>query len=284
MFRIPESIRVVTIIGTAKNVGKTTALNHFLKQEKEGLFITSIGLDGEEKDQVFGTDKPTVHLKEGDLFATSMNFARSSDITYAIKESTGIGTSTGDVLVFEAKSAGNAIIAGPSSGSDMKKLVEMATDYKMRVFIDGAYGRRAFAPAGSGAGVILSTGLNYSEDINKLVSDTAHLVRILTLRKYEGQEEALRIHGALTDKMALEIISARKAKVIIADTSFSVLITEKVLKRMKAAGISLHVNEELNLLGIAINPTSVTGHLVDSETLAMDIHKKTGVPVIDPGV
>ena len=66
--------RSVSIVGLAKNAGKTECLNYIIKRLPLDYFtvaVTSIGIDGETTDQVTGTAKPEITVREGMFFATS---------------------------------------------------------------------------------------------------------------------------------------------------------------------------------------------------------------------
>ena len=80
---IEELLRVnsCSVVGMEKNTGKTVTLDYLLSNlpTAHRVAVTSIGLDGERKDQVFGTHKPEIHLRRGQLFATSAIRKRPSD-------------------------------------------------------------------------------------------------------------------------------------------------------------------------------------------------------------
>ena len=62
---LSQKYKTVSIVGMAKNAGKTTALNYLIEEAiDEGIVlgITSTGRDGESTDLVTGTDKPRVFL------------------------------------------------------------------------------------------------------------------------------------------------------------------------------------------------------------------------------
>ena len=66
----------ISIVGMAKNTGKTTCLNYVLsklKTESYKVAVTSIGVDGEEKDILYDTLKPRITLFPGNIFVTSEN-------------------------------------------------------------------------------------------------------------------------------------------------------------------------------------------------------------------
>lgn len=66
--------RSLAIVGLEKNTGKTECLNYLLRQigKMDGQFaLTSIGIDGESRDQVCQTPKPEIEVPEGMIFVTS---------------------------------------------------------------------------------------------------------------------------------------------------------------------------------------------------------------------
>ncbi|MEG0661801.1 MAG: hypothetical protein RR472_00835, partial [Anaerovoracaceae bacterium] len=65
LYDLKTKYKTVSIVGMAKNAGKTTALNYLIEEAMdEGMIlgITSTGRDGESTDVVTGTDKPKVFL------------------------------------------------------------------------------------------------------------------------------------------------------------------------------------------------------------------------------
>ncbi len=67
---LSNKYRTLSIVGMAKNAGKTTALNFLIEEamdEGVKLGITSTGRDGERQDVVTGTEKPRVYLDEGTI-------------------------------------------------------------------------------------------------------------------------------------------------------------------------------------------------------------------------
>ena len=67
LYDLSQKYKTLSIVGMAKNAGKTTALNYLIEEaDDEGitLGITSTGRDGETQDLVTGTEKPKVYLYE----------------------------------------------------------------------------------------------------------------------------------------------------------------------------------------------------------------------------
>ncbi|MCJ7651122.1 MAG: hypothetical protein MUP85_21135, partial [Candidatus Lokiarchaeota archaeon] len=59
-----KKYKIIAIIGLAKNVSKTTTLNHVIQVLKGGyqLGLTSIGRDGEKYDAITSLPKPRIFV------------------------------------------------------------------------------------------------------------------------------------------------------------------------------------------------------------------------------
>ena len=142
--------RVITLVGNAKNAGKTTVLNAILRiLSPEPVAITSIGLDGELIDNVTALPKPRIFVRAGTFVATAADCLRSAEAAYEILADTGIRTPLGPVLIIRALSEGNVLVAGPSTIAGLDALVG---DLRMRqtgkILIDGAFSRKSLVRSG----------------------------------------------------------------------------------------------------------------------------------------
>src|ERR1700726_2843839 len=80
------NIQRLSLIGLAKNVGKTTTTNHLLETllaeqlcSPEHLALTSLGLDGEAVDAMTGLPKPRYVPQAGLLIATTADLLRQAE-------------------------------------------------------------------------------------------------------------------------------------------------------------------------------------------------------------
>ena len=89
----------LSIIGMEKNTGKTECLNYILKRLSQcdtKIAVTSIGIDGESKDQVKGTHKPEIFLDEGVIFSTDQKHFLSKSLVAELLEITKERSSMGE--------------------------------------------------------------------------------------------------------------------------------------------------------------------------------------------
>lgn len=188
--------QTVSIVGMGKNCGKTVALNHIINEalnKNMTLGLISTGRDGESKDLVTETEKPSIYVEEGTLVATTTKLLPLSDATIEIIEVTDYSTSLGEVLIGRAVYGGCVQIAGPQSTRGIKdvseKMLKMGADM---VLVDGAIDRRSSAAPSVSQAVILSTGAVVNRDMNRVIEETVHLVNLFNIPALEDPK-ALRV-------------------------------------------------------------------------------------------
>ena len=202
----------VSIIGMNKNVGKTTTLNHILKEARGNrlLGLTSIGRDGEDLDRVTATEKPKIYIEENTIIATAKQCLFNSDITKEILKTTGIHTPMGEIVICRALSDGYVDLGGPSVNSYMTEIRDELLSLNCDlVIVDGALGRKTFASPATTKATILSTGAALSRSMRKVVEETVHTVRLLSL-PHEQNEEILKICENINKSTRIGIISNEK--------------------------------------------------------------------------
>jgi len=165
--------RVVGIAGTAKNTGKTTALNAILAAAHPrgvAVAVTSIGYDGEAVDNVTGLPKPRVVLPGGALATTARSCVPPAG--WEVLEATGSWTALGEVLLVRCLEPGAIVLAGPNRRSELARVVERVQALgPSLVLVDGALNR--LAPMSVASAFILATGAARTADIPALVREAA---------------------------------------------------------------------------------------------------------------
>jgi len=152
-------IQRLSLIGLAKNVGKTTATNHLLQMllaerlyEASELALTSLGLDGEATDAMTGLPKPRYVPQAGLLIATTNALLRQAENEGArferLHQLPG-RTALGPVILARVKQPGRVVIAGPTLLRDLRFTLDQFGICGAKLgIIDGAINRLgAAAPA-----------------------------------------------------------------------------------------------------------------------------------------
>lgn len=217
-----ENYKVISIIGLAKNVSKTTTLNHLIKslKGKLKLGITSIGRDGEKYDVITQLPKPRIIIERGTYVATAKVAFENSNIPMELLKNTGINTPLGEVLILKALDSGLIELAGPSIN---KYLYTICSDLQNLgcdiILIDGAFDRRSYATPLISDATILSTGASVSRSMKEVISITKHTIKLLTLES-EKNEEIINISKEILKNSKIGIIDHNnKVKIVDVLTS-----------------------------------------------------------------
>ncbi len=229
--RLIETIKennyeTVSIIGLAKNAGKTVTLNYLIEEAENFNIkagITSTGRDGENTDLVTQTQKPAILVKEGMYAATAKKTLMLSDAKVEILETTGISTALGQVIIVKVRQKGNIQIAGPVSAKDMKYVAGRLKHYGAEVvFIDGAIDRKAVSSPAITDACIIAAGAVLSRDMKKVLEKTAHAVECYSL---PGTEEHVK---NIVRKINKTCIISADGKVLVPNIKTSITGGRKI--------------------------------------------------------
>jgi hypothetical protein len=178
-----QGMSTLSVMGMTKNTGKTVCLNHLLEQAAAAsvaMGITSIGRDGEDRDQVFSIPKPAVVVWPGCLVATARDTLLRAKVRTKQIGSTGIESPMGEILIVKALDQGDMEIAGASRSHDQHKVIALLKQCGAdMVILDGALGRSHHASPAIADGVVLSTGAAIGGGIQDVIRKTRDRLAIL---------------------------------------------------------------------------------------------------------
>ncbi len=208
MSELAKKYRTLSIVGMAKNAGKTTALNYLIEEAMdEGirLGITSTGRDGETQDLVTGTEKPRVYLDRDTIVSVPAQLYQLADAGLEILKRTPYSTAIGELLLCRVADAGYVQIAGPVATADTKKMCQEMFEMGCElIMIDGAIDRKSIASPETSDAIILATGAVLSRSMKKVVEDTAHIVTLYSTPEMEESiERKLIEENIFEDKVML---------------------------------------------------------------------------------
>ena len=185
LYDLSTKYKTISIVGMAKNAGKTTALNYLIEEAMDDglqLGITSTGRDGETTDMVTGTDKPRVYLYEDTIVSVPTQLYELAEAGLEIVQKSNYRTSIGELLLCRVADSGYVQIAGPVATADTKKMcAEMFGLGCELILIDGAIDRKSIASPETSDAIILATGAVLSRNLKKVVEDTSHIVNLYNL-------------------------------------------------------------------------------------------------------
>jgi len=187
LISLKNKYRIISVVGMAKNAGKTTTLNYLIEEAmNEGikLGITSTGRDGESMDIVTNTEKPRVYLYPETLVSIPPGLFEYATAGVEILQMTKYHTSLGAAMMCRIVDGGYVQIAGPVLTSDQRNMSKdmLALGADM-VLIDGAIDRKSIASPEASDAIILATGAVLSRNMQKVVAETAYLASLYSLKQ-----------------------------------------------------------------------------------------------------
>ncbi|MEY8367730.1 hypothetical protein AALA24_03070 [Anaerovoracaceae bacterium 42-11] len=189
LYDLSQKYKTLSIVGMAKNAGKTTALNYLIEEaDDEGitLGITSTGRDGETQDLVTGTEKPKVYLYEDTIVSVPTQLYDLAEAGLEIIKKSDYRTSIGDLLLCRVADSGYVQIAGPVATAHTKKMCDEMFEMGCElILIDGAIDRKSIASPETSDAIILSTGAVLSRSMKKVIEDTAHIIGLYSIPELE---------------------------------------------------------------------------------------------------
>ena len=208
LYDLSTKYKTLSIVGMAKNAGKTTALNFLIEEAMDDgirLGITSIGRDGETQDLVTGTEKPKIYLDQDTIVTVPTQLYELADAGLEILKKTKYSTPMGDLLICRVADSGYVQIAGPPAAMDTKRVCEEMMGYGCElILIDGAIDRKAIASPETSDAIILSTGAVLSRSLRKVVDETAHVVNLYSIPEMEeGDARTLIEENNFDDRIML---------------------------------------------------------------------------------
>jgi len=215
----------VSIVGMAKNTGKTTCLNYVLNRlsvENRKVALTSIGVDGEERDVLYNTLKPRILLQKGNLFITSEKHFEERELEAKVITVSHRTTALGRLVTAEALSGGKVILSGPSDTLWLQECIDLLLRLGADItLIDGALSRMSLASPAITDAMILCTGAACSFQMERLVKKVKYLCEMINLpsaaenlaqtcREAKEGVWALSETGMLADKLTTSLFVHHK--------------------------------------------------------------------------
>lgn len=261
----------ISIIGLAKNVGKTTTLNYLIGEifHSSGIMagLSSAGWDGESYDSITGEPKPKIIVPEGFFVATTADCLSRSPLPYSVVEKTGIRTPLGEVLIIQAEGEGSIEIAGPSTISELIQVRERMKGLGCNfILFDGAINRKASSAPSVCDGVILATGANagyHLEDVKKRTSFALSCYALPPAPHHQWESSSEKgfmvLDGALTDEILEGLIRQKRSLSIVIEDASKLFLSPEVVRRWKKLGGQILLQCPSRIVGVTVNPTAISG-------------------------
>ncbi len=318
MKRTIDDVDTLGIIGLSKNSGKTTTLNAILNlYQNLRIGITSIGLDGEDLDQVNFLPKPKILVKRGMVVATASGCLEASKVNFQVLEMTRMRTALGHIEVVEILSDGFMVIAGPTTNKELNQVIRLMKKRVDKIFIDGAFNRMTFANIELIDAIVLATGAAESPIMSRTINKTKMIVDFFNLNKSYRLEEIpeesliiqttfhkhtfdnkkigtlkhafteindkidwMYIKGAITPRY-IEYFTQKMMSnfTLICDDPTKLLISQNDFLNLKKLNIDISTIHPCPLLFVTINPFSPSGNHYDEKAFMDAMKKAVNIPV-----
>ncbi|MDQ2179709.1 hypothetical protein [Marinifilum sp. D714] len=186
-----EKYKSLSIVGLEKNTGKTECLNYVLsrlRDSRKQIALTSIGIDGENRDQVTQTHKPEIELNEGMMFVTSETHYAKRRLFSEVIDVSNQTTSLGRLVTAKTIHSGKVMLSGPANNAEIIRLI---ADLKEKgvdlTIVDGALSRKSLGSPAVTEAMILATGAALSANIPQLVFKTQYVYDLIQLTEIDSE-------------------------------------------------------------------------------------------------
>lgn len=275
--------RSVSVIGMGKNTGKTFTFNQLVMEAKQlGLCValTTIGLDGEERDSLFYHDKPKIMVSPGQIVANARSLILDSGLDYEILATTGIMTPLGEVILARALSAGQTVLAGPGTRHELafikNQLEQLGIDL---LFVDGAVDRRSLAAPMVTDTTVLAVGAETAWDRPLLLEKLMLQLNVLTLPTWDNwNAPELKVElGTVASEAKIVLLSAQGIEGVVTHEDFfhrPDVLTTQINDRVQTIFIRGMLTDDVlvKVLASGAGATSLT--LVVSEPTSVFLGKQ----------
>ncbi len=193
---INKKIETVSIIGLAKNTGKTVTLNQLIEElylKSYHIGVLSYGRDGESIDLITGKKKPPVKIYPGNYFVTAERALKGSGLKYKKITGAKIRSTMGYVNLYQSLSEGEVQLVGINRLSQLiwvKSLLINKTDY---IIVDGALDRKSSALPKISGTMVLATGAVIGKNMEEVIGKTKYEVQKLQIPFLEDQNDIIKL-------------------------------------------------------------------------------------------
>lgn len=272
--------RSIVVVGTAKNVGKTTTVDALLRVADERgatVGLTSIGRDGEAFDAVDGQPKPRLFVRPRTIVATAHDLLPPARVREMLGE--GARSALGRIGFFRLREPMFVEIAGPPVARDVRATIARLIEYGADpVLVDGAIDRIA-AIAGGNDAVIVATGAALAASPAEVVAHTASLIARLRLPAPDPHRARLAIVTTLgADRLAALVAAGERRQVVARDPTRILVRGEAFMHAARA--LDLRVRHTLEVVACTVAPAG-EGRAFDARALVDGLADATGLPVFD---
>ena len=262
----------VTVVGLAKNAGKTTVVNHLLERMEGRVGLASLGLDGEARDQLTGLAKPRIAPPAGALVLTTTQLRGQTPMVQRLP----FRTAAGEVMIAAAGGGEPVVVSGPTRLDELDAALDaLRAAGAERLLLEGALGRLGTAAPGRADAVVLAAGASLAEGGDDLALRLRLAVDALDLPTADVEADVVLTHGAgfeaeaaaevreggvaelpgaLTDPLLEALLRERRRATLVVADATRVLAGPQTVARARRAGVELAARRRLGIAALTSSP------------------------------
>lgn len=196
--------RSLSVVGTAKGVGKTTALLAIYDAAIESGLRVGFASAGY---------RARLPLRSGTMFATARTLLSSAPASIVLGAS-ALQTPVGTLAYARTNFGGEYDVIGPSTASGLRDAVDFLSERTDLVLVDGAIDRLAMLARSAGA-IVLACGAAGAKSEAEAIDDVAALAQRLRLPAFDASEDIVAVATALTPAMADDLMRSGETRQIV---------------------------------------------------------------------
>lgn len=268
------------VVGTGKNVGKTVTMRAVYQAAYEdGLRVglASVGFDGEAVDQLAIWRKPRLLLRPGTIVATARKALPRSPASEILAFSR-LRSAAGPLVYARAASSAFYELIGPPTASGVREVLDELLARSELAIVDGAVDRVA-ALAGGDDAIVVACGAAAANSVQQAADDVGALVQRLRVPRYDPNDAAIFIEGALTPTQIAAFIAIHERRQIVVRDPTQIALRGRAASQAFA---QLRVHCERPLGVIAVTVASIgPERSFEPKSFAQAVWAATGLPTFD---
>jgi hypothetical protein len=272
--------RSIFVVGTGRNVGKTTALRAmYAAAARAGIRagLASIGRDGEPSTQGEAFAKPRLWLQPETFFATARTLLPPFPAAEIVKLSP-LRSAAGGLLFARVVLPGFFELAGPPTASGVRDVVDELLRRSELAIVDGAVDRVS-AVAGVAGAVVVAGGAAAATTLQEAVIDFASLVARLQIPAFDPAIPAIELAGALSAAEAAALIARGERRQIVVRDPTQFLLSGRPAREALAT-LAIRCRRPLRVVAATVSSSGSEANFEPAE-FAGAIAAATKLPTFD---
>jgi hypothetical protein len=210
---LDRGARTISVVGTAKGVGKTTALLAIYRAAVDAQLRVGFASAGY---------RARLPLRAGTLFATARTLLPAAPATIVVCASS-LQTPAGALVYARAMHDGDYDVIGPSTAAGLREAVEFLNAHGDVVLVDGAVNRLAMLAGGTGA-IVVACGAAGAKSETEAIAEVAALIERLRVPVVDSDDDIVAVPNALTPSIAGELMRRGETRQIVVNDATQIAL------------------------------------------------------------